>query len=152
MISDARRRGYNHVLILEDDAVFIDDTLAVMSEVAHELPAIEWDLCYLGACVWSQVFPVLPGSGVLQECGPVTCTHAVAVHSRAFDRILADIPSDQVAFDHWLAEWQAIDQYLHRQILDGTFRALITTPRVASQPSLLPYESGDLELAARYVI
>jgi hypothetical protein len=152
MIADARRRGYEHLLVLEDDAVFIDDTLAVMSEVARELPVIEWDLCYLGACVWSQVFPLVPGSGVLQECGPVTCTHAVAVHRRAFDRILADIPSDPDAFDSWLAGWEAVDQYLRGQILDGTLRALITTPRVASQPSLLAYESADLELARRYAI
>ncbi len=152
MVAEARRRCYEHVLILEDDAVFIDDTLAVMSKVVAELPQVDWDLCYLGACVWSQRFPFLPGSRSLQRCGPVTCAHAVAVHSRAYDRILTDIPDQPAEFERWLADWLACDQYLHRQIADGTFKAVITSPRVASQPSLLAYASADLELAGRYVI
>lgn len=152
IIAEGRQRGYEHVLILEDDAIFIDDAAAVMKAAAAELPSLEWDLCYLGACVWSQKFPFLPGSGVLQECGPVTCTHAVAVHRRAFDRILADIPSGGEEFDQWLSEWLACDQYLFRRIADGTFRAVITSPRLATQPPLLYYDNADRELARRYVI
>jgi hypothetical protein len=152
MVAEAQRRGYEHLLILEDDAVFIDDTAAVMKAAAAELPKLEWDVCFLGACVWSQKFPFLPGSQVLQECGPVTCTHAVALHRRAYERILTDIPVNGEEFDRWLAEFLACDQYLSRRIADGTFRAVITSPRVASQPFLLRADDADLELAERYVI
>jgi catechol 2,3-dioxygenase-like lactoylglutathione lyase family enzyme len=152
MVAEARRRDYEHVLILEDDAVFIDSTVAVMEAAGAELADIKWDVCYLGACVWSQKFPFLPGCEVLQECGPVTATHAVAVHRRAYDRILADIPVAGEEFDQWLTESLACDQYLSRRIADGTFRAVITSPRVASQPVLLSYDDADHELAARYVI
>ncbi|MGO9959100.1 MAG: glycosyltransferase [Solirubrobacteraceae bacterium] len=152
MIAEAKRRDYEHVLILEDDAVFLDEALSVMREAAAELPHVGWDLCYLGACVWGQEFPFLPGSRVLQACGPVTCTHAVAVHRRAYDRILADIPATEQELERWLDEWLACDQYLSRQIGDGTFRAVITSPRVATQPSLLSDELGDGRLADRYVV
>jgi hypothetical protein len=152
MVAEASRRGYEHLLVLEDDAVFIDNAAEVMRAVAGELARLEWDLCFLGACVWSQEFPFLPGSSVLQECGPVTCTHAVAVHRRAFDQILTDIPSAPDEFDRWLIEWVASDQYLRLRIADGTFRALISSPRLASQPPLLGYDDGDRGLAARYVI
>jgi hypothetical protein len=152
MVAEAQRRDYEHVLILEDDAVFIDNTVAVMKAAVTELADLKWDLCFLGACVWSQKFPFLPGSAVLQECGPVTCTHAVAVHRRAYDRILADIPVAGEEFDQWLSESLACDQYLWRRIADGTFRAVITSPRVASQPALLHYDEADHELAERYVI
>jgi hypothetical protein len=152
MVDEARRRGYEHVLILEDDAIFVDDTLGVMRAAAETLPAIPWDLCFLGACVWSQEFPFLPGSAVLQECGPVTCTHAVAIHRRAYDRILADIPDVPDQFEQWLCDWLACDQYLSRRIADGTFRAVITSPRLASQPSLIAYDDADGALAERYVI
>jgi hypothetical protein len=152
MVAEASRRGYDHVLILEDDAVFLDTALTVMGAAGLELTELEWDLCFLGACVWSSTFPFVTGSDVLQQCGPVTCTHAVAIHRRAYDRILADIPSDPTAVEEWLREWLASDQYLCRRIADGTFTALITSPRIASQPSLLPYEDGDRALAARYVI
>jgi hypothetical protein len=152
MIAEARRRGYEHVLILEDDVIFIDDAVAVMKAVGAELAILEWDLCYLGACGWSQKFPFLPGSEVLQECGPVTSTHAVAVHRRAYDRILTDIPAVGERFDQWLSEWLACDQYLFRRVADGTFRAVISSPRLATQPALLYYGNADRELAKRYVI
>ena len=152
MVAEAKRRDFEHVLILEDDAVFIDDALAVLRSATLELPEIEWDLCYLGACVWSQVFPFVPGSAVLQACGPVTCTHAVAIHRRAYDRILAEIPTDTEDFARWLDDYLACDQYLSRRIADGTFRAVIISPRIASQPALLGYEDADRALADRYVI
>jgi hypothetical protein len=152
MIAEAKRRGYEHVLLLEDDAVFTEDTLAVVEAATRELPNLEWDLCYLGAAVWSQQFPLLPGSSVLQRCGPVTCTHAVAVHSRAYDRILEDIPPEGRDFERWLDAWVACDQYLRGRIEDETLKAVITTPRVASQPALLAYENADLADVDRYVI
>ncbi len=152
MVAEAQRRDYEHVLILEDDAVFIDDTEAVMKAAAAELADLTWDVCFLGACVWSKTFPFLPGSEVLQECGPVTCTHAVAVHRRAYERILSDIPTAPEEFDRWLSEQLACDQYLSGRIADGTFRAVITSPRVASQPFLLLGHDADGELADRYVI
>jgi hypothetical protein len=152
MVGEARRRDYRHVLVFEDDAVFHDETVSVMRTVADELANLEWDLCFLGACVWSETFPFVLGSSVLQECGPVTCTHAVAVHSRAYDRILADLPAASDGFGQWVSEWLAFDQYLSRRIADGTFRALITSPRVASQPPLLTFDNADRALAERYTI
>jgi len=116
-----------------------------------ELDGHAWDLCYLGAAVWAQTFPFVPGSSVLQECGPVTCTHALAVHRRAYARILADIPKDGAEFAIWLREWLAIDQYLSRMIEQGKLRALITAPRVATQPALLNDDNADRALAERYV-
>jgi hypothetical protein len=74
------------------------------------------------------------------------------VHRRAYDRILADIPAPGEEFDQWLSRWLACDQYLSRRIADGTFRAVITSPRVATQPFLLKNDNADRELAARYVI
>ena len=152
MIALASQRGYERVLILEDDAVFIDETTALMTQAAQELAGLDWDLLFLGACVWSQDFPYLAGSAVIQECGPVTGGHAFAVHRRAFAKVLSDIPSHGELFERWFEEYLAKDQFLSRRIADGTFRALITSPRVASQPPLLSYASADLALAGRYVI
>lgn len=152
MVAESARRDCESFLGFEDDAIFLDDTLAVVGAAVADLAGQEWDLFYLGAAVWSQVFPFVEGSAALQECKRVTCTHAVAVHRRAYARILADIPVGEAEFDVWLAEWLAIDQYLSRRIADGTFRALITAPRVATQPLLLNYDDADRALADRYVI
>jgi hypothetical protein len=152
MIEEARRRGWEHVLVLEDDAVFLDDGVAVMRTAVSELFAHAWDLCYLGACVWSPEFPPLGDSTVLRACGAVTCTHAVAFHRRAYERLLAEIPAAADEVDRWLRDVAAVDQYLSGRIADGTYRAVITSPRVASQPNLLDYPDGDGALGARYVI
>jgi hypothetical protein len=87
------------------------------------------------------VFGPLGDSAVLQACGPVTCTHAVAFHRRAYDRLLAEIPASGSELDRFLRDDVAIDQYLSRRIADGTYRAVITSPRVASQPNLLDFET-----------
>ncbi len=157
MIAEADRRGYEHMLVLEDDAVFLDDTLEVLAGATAELADQEWDLCFLGACVHAQEFPLIEGGHHLQRCGLVTCTHALAVHRRAFARILSDIPgpddvAGEVAMDRWLEEWTAVDQYFGRGLADGTFRGVITTPRVATQPALATFADADLALADRYVI
>jgi hypothetical protein len=152
MIDEASRRDWEHVLVLEDDAVFLEDGASIMRDVAAELAGHEWDLCYLGACVWSQQFPALGESTVLALCGPVTCTHAVAFHRRAYDRLLADLPPGEPELARFLRQDVAIDQYLSHRIADGTFRAVITSPRVASQPNLLQLPDADGALGARYVI
>jgi hypothetical protein len=152
MIAEASRRNCQQLLGLEDDAVFLDDTLAVLRTVTAELARHEWDLCYLGACVWGKEFPSVDGCAMLQVCGPVTCTYAVAVRQQAYARILADVPAGGAAFDAWIEQYRAIDQYLYHMIENGTLRAFITAPRVASQPALLNYDNADRALASRYVI
>jgi hypothetical protein len=52
------------------------------------------------------------GSSVLQECGSVTCTHALAIHRHAFAKLLEDIPVDYQSFEARLDEVIAFDQYL----------------------------------------
>jgi hypothetical protein len=152
MVAAAMERGWQHVLILEDDAIWLDDTLAIAARATAELDDLEWDLCYLGACVWAEVFPFVAGSSVLQEAGAVTMTHAVAVHSRAFARLLEEIPIEAAPFERWLDEYVAVDQYLARSIAAGTYRALITSPRVATQRQLTVHDDADGALAGRYVI
>ncbi len=152
MVAEADRRGYEYILIFEDDAVFLDATIPVLRAAIREVSDQEWDLFFLGAVVWSQEFPLVPGCTALQECGPVTASPASAIHRRAFARILADIPTGGTEFEAWMLEWKAIDQYYSRRIADGTFRALITTPRVATQPALRYYADADLALGDRYVI
>jgi hypothetical protein len=152
MIARSEKQGSEHFLGFEDDVMFLDDTLVIVARVVRELDLVPWDLCYFGACVHDQEFPFLVDSTVLQECGKVTCTHALAIHRRAFAQILSDIPGDQSSFDRWLHDQVAIDQYLAQRVADGTFRALISSPRVATQPALRGFPDADLALADRYVI
>jgi hypothetical protein len=153
MIAEAKQRGHENVLIFEDDAVFIDTTLEIVAQAVVDLHNRPWDLLYLGGCVHARQFPFTDGSAVLQVPTGVTCAHAVAVNHTAYDRLLDELPAgDGVVDDAWFARFQAVDQYLPRRVADGRFEALITWPRVATQPALANYADSDLEWRDRYVI
>jgi hypothetical protein len=153
MIVQARKRGYHNVLIVEDDAIFLDATVEVMRTAIAELSERQWDLLYLGGAVWSQTFPFADDSTSLQIPQGVTTTHAVAVNETAFDLILADLPEEgDPAFAAWIDTHLAIDQYLASRARSGALRPLIVSPRVATQPSLRGASDADLALADRYVI
>lgn len=152
LVEEAQRRGYRNVLVLEDDAVFLDQTLPILADAVSELGRADWDLFYLGGCVWSRNFPYREGSRVLQRPTGMTCTHAVAINASAYDRFLDEIPADGEAFDDFIAKYAAVDQYLARRIDDGAYRAFVTSPRLATQPMLLQHADADQALRDRYII
>jgi hypothetical protein len=153
MVAEAKLRGYANVLVIEDDALFIDTTLDIVRDATRDLKGRDWDLLYLGGCVHSQRFPFVDGSTALQVPRGVTCTHAIAINHTAYDRLLDELPSaDDATLDEWMSKYYAIDQYLPRRVGEGAYKALITWPRVATQPLLRNYADADLEFADRYTI
>ena len=153
MIAEARRRHYANVLVIEDDAVFLDDTVNVLGAAIAELAERPWDLLYLGGCVWSQTFPNAAGSQFLQIPAGMTCTHAVAFNATVYDRILDAIPADLgPEMDAFMQAHFAIDQYLMHRIDDGIFAAFVTAPRLATQPMLKEAANADLALGPHYII
>jgi hypothetical protein len=152
MIAEAKHRGYENVVVFEDDAVFLDDTLPILRNALADLAGRPWDLFYLGGCVHGRTYPFAENSTVLQRPSILTCTHAVAFNHTAFDQLLAEIPADNDGLDGWLDDYVALDQYLPRRIDDGGFEAFVVHPRVASQPALTQYADADLEWQDRYTI
>jgi hypothetical protein len=150
-IAEARRRGVRHVLVVEEDAWWLDDTEAVLRRALDQLGDQPWDVLHLGGVHRKPPVPV-PGCDALLHPSYTTCGHAIAYHARAFDRLLDGIPDDPDAFAMWLARYRAIDQYLPRQVDAGELVAYVVTPHVATQPALLEYDDADRALADRYTI
>jgi hypothetical protein len=151
MIANAQHRGYRSFLGLEDDAVFLDTTLEVLEAALDELAAIEWDVLFLGGVEHTQA-PAPDDSVHVKTAGFVTCTHALAVHERAYERLLDALPGESDNIETWITEHQAVDQAIAKMCESGELRGVTLSPRVASQPALLNYEDADKALADRYVI
>jgi hypothetical protein len=150
MVARARERELPNFLGFEDDAIFLDTTLDVVSQAVSELAALDWDLLYLGGGAWHP--PVdLPGHLALQSPRGLTCTHALAVNHTAYDRLLADIPAAD-GIEAWMAAHTAIDQFLAKQVTAGRYRAYVLNPRVATQIELTGHDGLDGSLRDRYTI
>lgn len=142
----AQREGRSRILGLEDDAVFHTGIRVLLPAATAMLDELDWDLFFLG-CV--SATPSQTDS-VLQPLSDVTTTHAVAINSTAFDRILREVPAQLSDMTPFLERYVAIDQYFSSKIQFGEFRAYAAIPHLASQPALLNYQNADLAIADRF--
>ena len=150
MVATARDRGLRNFLGIEDDAIFLDDTLDVMRIAMRELEGRPWDLLYLGGAAWERAIEI-PGLTALQSPRGLTCTHALAVNHTAYDRLLSAIPEAD-GIEAWVTAHAAIDQYLAYKVNAGYYRAYVLTPRVATQIELTAPGGLDGQLRDRYTI
>ena len=133
-LTAASARGYRHALLLDD------------ASGPEELPEIDaanwerpWDVCLLVRASPSAEQPRFPTAGRLALGGVV-----VAVHERAFERILADIGGDGDGRQAFLARWPDLDTYLLQGIRGGWLTA-IGEP-FAEPATDRPVASSGLEL------
>jgi hypothetical protein len=152
LIRQAEAREYASVLGLEDDAIFLDESVVVLRAAVDQLDGLVWDLLYLGGAPHGEPTETIPGRPALRRGSYVACTHALAVHRRAFPRILADVPSGRRAMGKWIDRWGAIDQYFASLSETGVFSTLLLSPQIAIQAELLNLPYGEYERADRYSI
>ena len=134
-VSRAGRRCYEHLLLLEGAEA--PDGLIVPS-----LSGQEWDLCLLAAGETDDGEPAPPPDP--RATGSLAGL-AVAVHERAYKRLLADLPADETGQADFLATWGSLDRYLIRNIADGTFTAV--QPYLAGPDEEQPRPAAGIEMA-----
>jgi GR25 family glycosyltransferase involved in LPS biosynthesis len=158
VIQEAKDRGYKSILVFEEDARLHKNFRNLFDQNINELHQVDWDVLYLGACVWNPKPPKPPREfGAAPQCKHLnilkgsTCTHGLAYHSRIYDYILQELPNESNAMGQWCKEWAAIDQWLMYRIQgQGADRngyrkttALISSPRLCSQPFLIGKNKQD---------
>jgi len=146
VVEQACRHGLRNVLVFEDDAIFLDDTLELLNKMEAELSAQDWNLFYLGGgyTIGYSVENV-PGCSYLRRiCSGVIGIHAIAYNHSIYSTILEEIPGDVEAATAWIAIHN-IDVYMLN--IDKRF---LGRPCVALQPWMLQQE--DAELRARYTL
>lgn len=145
VLEQARAQGLEQVLVLEDDAVFLEGAAAVLGPALRQLAGLPWNACYLGGGwyrnqpSWRFRFP--PVSAHLEYVHGLTTTHAIAYHQRLYDQLLAELPGEESEMREWIAEHKALDLYYAETLGTGIFR---TVPVLASQESLVSDEDPGL--------
>ncbi len=130
VIKEAQQQCLDNVLVFEDDALFLDATLEILTKSVAELKQRNWNLFYLGGHRWGQTYPLADGCRHLSVPKDLTCTHGVAYARPVFEKILADLPDSREEMVTWLKSHHGIDQYL--RTIDKQF---LTEPSVATQMS-----------------
>ena len=134
-LSRAARRGYQHMLLL-------DAGTAPGSVIVPPLAERDWDVCLLPGRDADDGEPA-PAPGPLG--GGTLAGLAVAVHERAYKRLLADLPADDTGQAEFLAAWGSVERYLARKVADGTFTAI--QPFVAGPLAQQPRRAAGTEVA-----
>lgn len=121
IIRKAKEEKLNNVLIFEDDVLFIEKNIPLISKTLDDLKSTNWDLFYLGATVDPNVGFMNKITNNLFKTNFAYTTHAYAVNGSVFDKILNEAPYHPI-----------IDVFYCRHIVPMG-KSLIMNPMVAIQ-------------------
>jgi hypothetical protein len=85
ILRDARDRGVESVLVMEDDCEILPRNVARLEALLRELKARAWSFAYLGHIV---PMPAGMQAGWQEYAGPVQTTHLYAVHRSALSGVV----------------------------------------------------------------
>jgi GR25 family glycosyltransferase involved in LPS biosynthesis len=108
----AKIRGYDRILILEDDITFLEHPAALLD--ANQWLHHDWDMLYFGGLVE----PFFRNQ--------IVCAHAYGVNSTLFDDILQMGPASGMEIDNFYAKVIQHMSYNHNQ--SGKYRIRIIQP------------------------
>lgn len=127
----AHDKGWNSVLILEDDTMFSED----FEELLREVEAREdWDLCYLGFNYPEPPYgpgeEIIPGREYVRVYGTSTA-HAYLLRKETYQWILDRLPEEKDIWD-WVAQFRAIDRWYARN-MSRQFKVFVVSPGAVGQ-------------------
>lgn len=107
IIEDAKKRNFNKILILEDDAEFAKNFIKLFNNFYNNLPQ-DWQMVYLGG----SSHPILSekiNENVIKTKGAYT-THAYGIKSDVFDTVINNIDiKSGVQYAHPIDAFYAIN-------------------------------------------
>jgi len=104
-VKEARRRGYENVLIIEDDIVLRPDFGELWTDVLPQMRGLGYDLFYFYN--WLKPTPLVRPIQV-QQIESTLCTHFYAVHNCFYDRYIALVEAQLL-----LQAYQPLDWLFH---------------------------------------
>ena len=87
IVTDMYKQGYSSVLVLEDDAVLVDDFVEKYNSYMNQMP-IDWDIGWVGSCFGLKE-PEISNINVYKTNRGSRCTHAYCI-SKSFSINMID--------------------------------------------------------------
>ena len=87
IVTDMYKQGYSSVLVLEDDAVLVDDFVEKYNSYMNQMP-IDWDIGWVGSCFGLKE-PEISNINVYKTNRGSRCTHAYCI-SKSFSIKMID--------------------------------------------------------------
>jgi GR25 family glycosyltransferase involved in LPS biosynthesis len=81
IVTDMHKQGYSSVLVLEDDAVLVDDFVEKYNSYMKQMP-VDWDIGWVGSCFGLKE-PEIPNINVYKTNRGSRCAHAYCI-SKSF--------------------------------------------------------------------
>jgi GR25 family glycosyltransferase involved in LPS biosynthesis len=118
----AKERGYSKIMILEDDAVFLEDPNVLLTRNQEIL--MDWDLLYFG--------------GLIEPFfrNQVVCLHAYAIRSTLFDDVLEMAEHSGMEIDNFYAKVIQHMSYNHNQSGKYNVRTVLPFNQIVQDKSI----------------
>ena len=151
VIKMAKDNNWSNVLVFEEDATFRNNFTELYYKNLLDLDKVEWEIYYLGACVWDpspssgkppRVFPKPAGVDTLGVATMSTCTHGLVYNSNIYDRILSEFPDNATDMEKFLKKPGGLDQWFMYKYQPDR-KCYISVPRICSQPFLIGKNKQD---------
>ena len=89
IVTDMYKQGYSSVLVLEDDAVLVDDFVEKYNSYMNQMP-IDWDIGWVGSCFGLKE-PEISNINVYKTNRGSRCTHAYCISKSFSIKIIDEI-------------------------------------------------------------
>lgn len=101
----AKERGYNNVLILEDDIGIRENANELFEKIIIQLKNISWDVLYLGGSNQTDKTPIKISENLVKADKILAC-HSYAVRSHLFNKIITESLSHGKELDNYYKDLQ----------------------------------------------
>lgn len=111
---DAYSKGYNNIVVFEDDFVFLNEETNGIDNIQNGLDQLvnfsDWDIVYFGGYIFDkEVHQVTPN---LLKADTVLTLHGYGVSRRGLEKLLDFKPFEDSAFDGWIGQRPWINKYV----------------------------------------
>ncbi len=132
IIAEAQQQHLQNVLVLEDDVLFLDETISHLTKSIEEITNQDWHLFYLGGHLLGQDHPMVEGCVGLRAPSGLRGTHGIAYNSSFFYKMLDDLPDTLDSMTKWVKQENTLNQYLTMQE-----KIFLAHPVVTTQEELI---------------